>query len=435
MNEFFGSTTRRFTNGTGSDNSDHEHFPTCFDISAPPNVHDPVDFGMHDTRDRQLPPIPSAVPPDIDKVVDSAILQMLQFHDAADIQEALLKRPKPSPESICIRIEQLLYTAHEAVEALESTQKTRFRRRKPAIAPLERYIMLYLKTHFHERPFESVLQEWRYLFWGGHKVEELVEAYKEICELDIHGETRIIDELASTLALAESENVGSGFQATETHRAGVTNEDMEWWRAWIGYSLAAPDIPKEPPHVDVRHVDINRLEAELEFLSWKEGNKESPWLAMLECDGLSWRVEQKVSLIGERDRNSNVELNLLDVRGFEKLREEFLVVLELKSDLWFYVENIGEATFRVNGIEIPPGKATYLNNFAFLEFSNVGMIFRINSFQWAELLRCVKKAEAVAKAAENMEEEDEIDTNDLIGPGTSDDEDDNEMDEPVLSSD
>ena len=216
-------------------------------------------------------------------------------------------------------------------------------------------------------------------------------------------------------------------------RAALTNEDFEWWKAWIGESMASREVPAEAPTADVRHVDINQLEAEFEFLSQNE-MWDSQCLAVIEGENARWNVQQKVTLIGEGDRNA-VDMDLLDAASFERTSGELLAVLELKSDLCFYMENIGEASFYVNGLEIPPGKATYLNNFAFLEFANIGMIFRINSFRWAELLEAVAKAEGMARKAENKEEEEEMDANDLIGPGTSDDDDDNDIDDPVLSSD
>ena len=432
MNEFFGPTNRRFTSGTGSDDSDHEHFSTCFDIPAPGPVHEPVEFGIT-SGDHDPPAVPPVVSVDVDKTSDATILQMLQFYDASDIHEAIFKKPKPSPESICLRIEQLLYTASEAVDALESTQKARPRRKKPALAPFERYLMLYWKTRFPELPFEQVVQDWRFMFWGGHKIEDLADTYKDVCDMDVHGETRIIEELANECAADESEIVGQGFQTEEMKRAALTNEDFEWWKAWIGESMASREVPAEAPTADVRHVDINQLEAEFEFLSQNE-MWDSQCLAVIEGENARWNVQQKVTLIGEGDRNA-VDMDLLDAASFERTSGELLAVLELKSDLCFYMENIGEASFYVNGLEIPPGKATYLNNFAFLEFANIGMIFRINSFRWAELLEAVAKAEGMARKAENKEEEEEMDANDLIGPGTSDDDDDNDIDDPVLSSD
>lgn len=126
------------------------------------------------------------------------------------------------------------------------------------------------------------------------------------------------------------------------------------------------------PHVNK---EIKKLEDNMCFLSMSAFKGEE--LAVLRGLTMAYPIRREAVLIGRASNLSEVDVDLSSIDRTHTCihisRQQ--AILSFLQDCNFYIENIGNRTFRVNGIEISTGKICRLPPYAILDFCGILLMF------------------------------------------------------------
>jgi hypothetical protein len=227
--------------------------------------------------------------------------------------------------------------------------------------------MISLKRQFQTAPPGDFLRSYLELFHGGHRPEELFQHYQTILPLSHTEEHAILQEIAEWFVEMEERYNPELFPFGALTRAGVTSDDLNWWRAARSRALPPP-LSREWPDASASEVALDWLVGEQAFPDKS--------LAMLSTIDTEFAIVKKLTTIGEGDR---MDISIDGVPGFEARRDHpYRVLLMLKNDLAFYAENVGDAAIRVNGTRVRAGQTACMRDYALLQLGSVALLLRIN---------------------------------------------------------
>jgi hypothetical protein len=353
---------RHFLRPAGSDDEEEEReFPSFLAFSD-----DDSDLPafLHSSQ-RAAPPRPGSA---LSSPFDLLIAASLQFLRPMEIASLERRSSRDPVESIGGRIRDFLYSPGLAASVLAAGPGgIRSRRRRPPLGQFEKLLMICFKHHFQEIPGQHFLGFYRELFHGAHRPEELFQHYQTILGLSLAEERELLREIAERFSEMEERSDPDRFPVGALTRAGVTREDLEW-RDATRMRVPAPPLRLAWP-------DAAPYEALLDWIVGDDAFPENA-LAMLSASQQDFPIIKKLTTIGV---GPTMEIPVDGLPGFAPREgRSYRVLLMLKNDLAFYVENIGDAAVRVNGASIRPTQAVCIRDYAVLQLGSVGMLFRIN---------------------------------------------------------
>ncbi|EAY00031.1 hypothetical protein TVAG_029350 [Trichomonas vaginalis G3] len=101
-------------------------------------------------------------------------------------------------------------------------------------------------------------------------------------------------------------------------------------------------------------------------------------LAILRTETLQFGLTKSRTLIGRSSKDEHVDIDMAIFGVNASLISRYQAVISLLEDLNFYLENIGTATVKVNGITIPTGSVCQLIDGCIIDSNDNLMIFYSN---------------------------------------------------------
>ena len=148
------------------------------------------------------------------------------------------------------------------------------------------------------------------------------------------------------------------------------------------------------PHEEMS-IDVDKLETEIVPLLdisphlWADEMTEHD-LAILRSDTMKWYMRREAILIGRGSIDFDVDVDLSNFGEKACVHiSRHQAILSFLMDYNFYIQNIGNRIFRVNGAPIYPGQMGRLPENAILDFSGILMIFYPNKQLIADLKESV----------------------------------------------
>lgn len=180
-----------------------------------------------------------------------------------------------------------------------------------------------------------------------------------------------VNEIARYFAQTEHTVISSTFSPEELEHAGVDPATFAMWRD----SLSLPSAPRPTCLPDLSSGRIRALCGAVEPIL----EQKTATLAALILSGGVCQVAKKNFVIGTTT-DCDLDLNLIGYEG-----QECRFILMLKSDLWFYCENLTETPITVNGSESGKQTVNYLPTEAIIKVGNIVMMLRYNMWMMERL--------------------------------------------------
>ena len=181
---------------------------------------------------------------------------------------------------------------------------------------------------------------------------------------------QIIDKLTAEI-IKEEEISMINDQNEEMTKYGLT--PVNFYHVKSNYS---PAIPRSPgKHID-QEIDDLMKKAPILSYGGATSDHNMEFLATLRGENVSYAMRREAILIGRATNYHEVDIDLTNERDKSIIHiSRLLAIISFLQDRNFYIENIGNRPFRVNGVIINPGKICRIPQYAILDFSNVMFMF------------------------------------------------------------
>lgn len=193
----------------------------------------------------------------------------------------------------------------------------------------------------------------------------------------------IVKRMATHFAQAERAAIECTFTEEDLKQAGVDPIVFEQWKASLEETKTSHDEEEQEIEVWTNGELIQALASEVSSLLQP---KTATLASIVMNHGIS-NVARKHFMIGVGD---TCDLDLSQIPGFTG---DAKMLVTFRSDLWFYLENLGECEILINGYSIQPGNVIYLPNEAIIRVGGVPMMFRYNLW----MIEKLKKTMALNK--------------------------------------
>ena len=192
---------------------------------------------------------------------------------------------------------------------------------------------------------------------------------------------KIVDELTSNIIKEEEI-----FMATE-QTEDMTQYDLHPVNFYHSKSNYLNEISRSPGiHIDK---EISHLMENPQILAADGATPDHQMeeLAVLRGENVSFSMRREALLLGRATNFHEVDIDLTNERDKSSIHISRLqAIISFLQDCNFYIENIGNRPFRVNGVIINPGKMCKIPPYAILDFSNLLFMFIPNQ-RFIDLLK------------------------------------------------
>ncbi|EAX96590.1 hypothetical protein TVAG_018040 [Trichomonas vaginalis G3] len=219
------------------------------------------------------------------------------------------------------------------------------------------WLLNYLK-HIDSISFEEFAEKYGHHFRPCLTMNQILARFEEIKAMTPEERQKIDDDVVKTMLFEQSFSKPDSPDEKQNLNLQCTYESHHQY-----------DIQ---PHVEHEIQELHELTSLLSITAFK-GND----LAILRGLSVEYAMRREAILIGRASTLSEVDVDLSSVDGQHACihisRQQ--AILSFLPDCNFYIENIGNRSFRVNGVEISTGKICRIPPYAILDFCGILLMF------------------------------------------------------------
>ena len=202
-------------------------------------------------------------------------------------------------------------------------------------------------------------------------IKSINKRINELKKMDKSEKTKIIDSITDLIMQEES------FYMSTNTTEEMKKDDVDTVNFLQTRNSYHPEISREPSkHIDYEIDKLMKVGKYLTDSSIPGDECQVEELASLRGENVMFSIRREAVLLGRATSYAEVDIDLTvesDKNSIHIDRKQ--AILSFLPDCNFYIENIGNRPFRVNGVVIKSGKMCRVPPFAILDFSNVLFMF------------------------------------------------------------